>query len=147
MTAPGTTDTDTLAVVIEREVPHPPEKVWRALTRSELIGAWLMETDFEPVVGHRFELRADWGVVSCAVRTVEPPRRLAYTWDADALRSVVTWTLTPTGAGTRLRMEQTGFPADQPRFYGGAKAGWPRFLDALERVLAGLDTAPEGDNP
>jgi YD repeat-containing protein len=130
---------ETLAVRVERELPHPPEKVWRALTQSPLIEEWLIPADFRPVVGHRFDLRADWGVVDCEVREVEPNRTLAYTWDARDLRSVVTWTLTPTAAGTRLRMEQTGFLPEQAQYYQGARAGWPRFLDRLEAVLARID--------
>lgn len=131
--------TGTRSVVVERELPFPAERVWRALTEPHLMGEWLMETTFRPMVGARFDFRADWGAVDCEVRELEPERRLAYSWDAGELRSVVTWTLTPTRAGTRLRMEQTGFAADQPRYYGGAKAGWPRFLDALEAVLGRMD--------
>ena len=53
--------TGTRTVVVEREIPHPPEKIWRALTQPHLIEEWLMKNDFKPVVGHRFNLRADWG--------------------------------------------------------------------------------------
>src|SRR5690606_4363616 len=112
----------------------PAEQIWCALTQPHLIEEWLMKSTFRPVVGHRFDMRADWGAIDCEVRAVEPERSLSYTWDVGELRSVVTWTLTPTRSGTRLRMEQTGFRADQPQFSGGAKAGWPRFLDGLERV-------------
>ncbi len=70
---------------------------------------------------------------------VEPNRSLSYTWGAYGLESVVTWTLTPTGAGTHLRMEQSGFATDRPQNYNGAKAGWARFLTQLEQVLAGLE--------
>ncbi|RAI02282.1 polyketide cyclase [Acuticoccus sediminis] len=133
------TSTETLSVVVEREFPHAPEKIWRALTQPHLIEEWLMKTDFAPVVGHRFDMRAEWGAVGCEVLEIEPQRALAYSWVAHGLDSVVTWTLTPTTGGTRLRMEQTGFRRDQRQAYGGAKAGWPRFLDKLEDVLAGLD--------
>jgi uncharacterized protein YndB with AHSA1/START domain len=127
---------ETLSVVVEREIPHPPEKIWRALTEPHLIEEWLMKNEFKPVVGHRFNLSAEWGSVACQVLAVEPNKTLSYTWGDDVLKSVVTWTLTPTGAGTNLRMEQSGFPPNQPRYYGGAKAGWPRFLANLEQVLA-----------
>lgn len=131
--------TETRAVVVERDVPHPPEKIWRALTQSHLIGEWLMKTEFKPEMGHRFRFTADWGEVACEVRAVEEHKLLEYSWDAGDLRSVVTWTLAPTDTGTRLRMEQAGFRKDQPNYYGGARAGWPRFFDKLERVLAGMD--------
>ena len=131
--------TGTRTVVMERELPHPPEKVWRALTQSALIEEWLMKNDFKPVVDHRFNLRGDWGAVDCQVLTLEPDKTLSYTWNAYGLESVVTWTLTPTSTGTHLRMEQSGFPADQPQFYEGAKSGWPRFFAALEQVVARID--------
>lgn len=129
---------ETRAVVIERELPHPPEKIWRALTQPELIAEWLMKNDFKPVRGHRFDLRADWGTVDCEVLEVEPNKLLSYTWASYDLKSVVTWTLTPTRAGTRLRMEQSGFPPDRPQYYQGAQSGWPHFLAAMEQVLARL---------
>jgi uncharacterized protein YndB with AHSA1/START domain len=133
------TSTATLSVVVEREVPFPPEKVWRALTRPRLIQEWLMENDFAPVVDHRFNVRADWGVVDCQVLAVEPNKTLSYTWDTKDLESVVTWTLTPTRTGTHLRMEQSGFRPDQQPYYQGAKGGWPRFFAALEQVLGRID--------
>ena len=101
------------SVVVERDLPHPPEKVWRALTEGHLIGEWLgMRAEgFEAVEGRAFALRGEWGGVDCAVLEVEPGQRLAWRWDhpsedpAFDLRSTVTFTLTPLGAGTRLRVE------------------------------------------
>src|ERR1700742_551438 len=129
MTDPAT---ETLSVIVEREVPFPAEKIWRALTQPHLIEEWLMKNDFTPVVDHRFNLRADWGTVDCQVLTVEPNKTLSYTWAARGLESVVTWTLTPTSSGTRLRMEQLGFRADQQQAYQGAKYGWQQFFAKLE---------------
>lgn len=131
--------TDTRSVVVEREFPYPPEKLWRALTQPHLIEDWLMKCDFKPVVGHAFDLRFEWSVVDCQVLEVEQDKRLSYTWGDDDLKTVVTWTLTPTNVGTHLRMEQSGFQKGQPRYYGGAKAGWPRFFDNIEQVLAGME--------
>ncbi len=131
--------TETLSVVVERDIPHSPEKIWRALTQPHLIEEWLMKNDFKPVVGHGFNLRADWGAVDCKVRAVEPNKTLSYTWAAYGLESVVTWTLTPTRAGTHLRMEQSGFRADQQQAYQGAKFGWQKFFGNLEQVLARID--------
>jgi uncharacterized protein YndB with AHSA1/START domain len=131
--------TETRSVVVEREIPFPPEKIWRALTQPHLIEEWLMKNDFKPVVDHRFNLSADWGGVDCRVRAVEPNKTLSYTWDTKDLRSVVTWTLTPTRTGTHLRMEQTGFQADQRQYYQGATVGWQRFLTNLEQVLTRAD--------
>jgi uncharacterized protein YndB with AHSA1/START domain len=132
-------ETETRSVVVEREVPFPPEKIWRALTQPHLIEEWLMKNDFKPAVDHRFTFRGDWGSVDCRVLEVEPNRSLAYTWDAMGLESVVTWTLTRTSSGTHLRMEQAGFRRDQEQAYQGAKFGWQRFFGALEDVLARAD--------
>ena len=136
MTKPAS---EALSVVVEREMPHPPEKIWRALTEPHLIEEWLMNNDFKPVVDHRFNLRADWGAVDCQVMAVEPNKTLSYTWAAYGLESVVTWTLTPTSSGTRLRMEQSGFRPDQQQAYQGAKGGWRKFFASLEQVLARTD--------
>ncbi len=138
------TATETLSVVVERELPFPPEKIWRALTQPHLIAEWLMKNDFAPVVDHRFSLRMDpqpnWnGVVDCQVLVVEPNKTLSYTWGALGVASVVTWTLTPTSSGTRLRMEQSGFRPDQQQNYQGAKYGWQKFFANLEQVLARTD--------
>ena len=132
------TATETRSVVVEREIAFPPEKIWRALTQPHLIEEWLMKNDFRPVLGHRFNLRADWGAVDCQVQEVEPNKTLSYSWAAYGLESVVTWTLTPTSKGTRLRMEQSGFRPDQQQAYGGAKAGWHQFFAKLEQVLTRL---------
>jgi len=138
--------TEARAVVVEREIPHPPEKIWRALTQPILIEEWLMKNDFEPVVGHRFNLRGDWGgVLDCEVLAVEANRRLAYTWnfahddEAYALQSVVTLTLTPTDKGTHLRMEQAGFRPSQKQAFHGANYGWQENLAKLEGVVDRLD--------
>jgi uncharacterized protein YndB with AHSA1/START domain len=127
---------ETRSVVVEREMPFPPEKIWRALTQPHLIEEWLMKSDFELVVGHDFKFRADWGAVDCQVLAIEPHRMLSYTWSAFGLASVVTWTLTPTSTGTHLRMEQSGFGADQEQAYQGARYGWKKFVADLEKVLA-----------
>jgi uncharacterized protein YndB with AHSA1/START domain len=130
---------DARSVVVEREMPFPPAKIWRALTEPHLIQEWLMQTDFKPILGHDFTFRGDWGSVDCRVRAVEPNKTLSYTWNAMGLESVVLWTLTPTPTGTHLRMEQSGFRADQQQAYQGAKHGWQRFFGALEQVLARAD--------
>jgi uncharacterized protein YndB with AHSA1/START domain len=137
---------ETRTVVVERDLPHPPQKLWRALTQPHLIEEWLMKNEFKPVVGHRFHLSGEWGgVLDCEVLAVEPDKMLSYTWDfahddpAYNLNSVVTFTLTPTSTGTHLRMEQSGFRPDQKQAFGGAHAGWKQFFDKLDEVLARED--------
>ena len=138
--------TEIRSVIVEREIPHPPEKLWRALTQPHLMEEWLMKNDFKPAVGHRFNLRGEWGgVLDCEVLSIEPQKTLSYTWNfkhedaAYDLSSVVTFTLTPTSTGTHLRMEQAGFRPDQKQAFGGAHAGWKTFFEKLEQVTGRLD--------
>ena len=130
--------TDTRSVVLERDLPFPPEKVWRTLTETPLLDQWLMESDFAPQVGRRFRFTAEWGTVAGEVLSVEPNTRLSYTWNAMGLDSVVTWTLTPGGNGTHLRLKHAGFRPDQNQAYQGATYGWQKFLVQLEQVTAKL---------
>ncbi len=137
------------SIVVERVIPHPPEKVWRVLTQQALLAPFLMENDFEPVVGHRFNFRArpvmGWnGITDCEVLVVQPPSRLAYSWNAsgdqaaDGLKTTVTWTLTPQGEGTHVRMEQSGFRPQDEGGFKGMSGGWPGILAGVERVAGGL---------
>ena len=131
-------------LVVERTFPHPQEKLWRALTESSLLAQWMMNNDFAPVPGRHFQFRADpqpnWsGIVDCEVLAVEPMQRLSYNWGVgdpqSGMQWVVLWTLTPVDGGTHVRMEQTGFTADQQGAYQGANYGWQKFFGGLEKVL------------
>ena len=145
-TAPAATPTK--SIIVERMMPHPPQKVWRALTQSAMIENWLMKNDFEPVVGRAFTFRATpvpgWsGVTNCKVLTVEPFTRLAYTWgdgtESDSgLKTVVTWTLEETSEGCFVRMEHSGFRPQDEGGYKGMGGGWPRIVERLETVAGEL---------
>ena len=135
--------TYTHTLVIEKELPYAPEKIWRALTQGPLIKEWLMDNDFQPIVGHSFNFRStpvpNWdGIINSEVLIIEPHKRLSFSWSSMGMDSVVVWTLTATGGGTLLRMEQSGFPSDQSAAYKGATYGWQKFIGNLERVVAGL---------
>jgi uncharacterized protein YndB with AHSA1/START domain len=134
---------DVRTVTVERQLPFAPAKVWRALTQPHLMAEWLMQNDFVPAVGHRFQLRGEWGgVLDCAVLVIEPEKTLSYTWNhahADAaynLESVVTFTLKAADGGTHLKVEQAGFRPEQKQAFGGARAGWGQFLGKLDALLA-----------
>ena len=132
------------AVIIERDFPHPPEKIWRALTQGSLIKDWLMDNDFEPVAGHKFTFRStpvpNWnGIIDCEVLALEPNKKLSYSWGSMGMASVVDWTLSATARGTLVRMEQSGFGPDQDAAYKGATWGWTKFMGNLERVVAGME--------
>jgi uncharacterized protein YndB with AHSA1/START domain len=138
------------AIVVERLMPHPPEKIWRALTEAHLIEQWLMQNDFEPRLRAEFMFRArpmgDWdGTVRCVVTAFDPPRRLSFSWTGgsvsnpkhgSALDSVVEWVLSPEPAGTRVRMEHSGFKPRNEMAFEAMSSGWPRGLERLEQVSA-----------
>ncbi len=142
--AGNTAEKPSRTLVIEKELPYPPEKIWRALTQGALIQEWLMDNDFEPVVGHRFNFRAtpvpNWsGVIESEVLELEPNKKLSYRWNTMGLEGVVAWTLVETSGGTLLRLEHSGFGVDQEANYKGAKYGWQKFIGGLERVVAELE--------
>jgi uncharacterized protein YndB with AHSA1/START domain len=142
-------DAATRSIVIERLLPYPPEKIWRALTQSSLIEEWLMKNDFAPEVGHHFTFRATplpgWsGVVNCEVVTIEAPHRLAYRWgdgtESDSgLVTLVTWTLHAREAGTLVRMEQSGFRDKDEHAHKRMGGGWPHVMERLEQVAGGVE--------
>jgi uncharacterized protein YndB with AHSA1/START domain len=136
-------------IALETVYAHPPERVWRALTDPQELSAWLMPNDFAQTVGHKFQFnigpQLGWrGIVDCEVLEVDPPRRLAYSWQGDPKQrgTTVTWILTPTpDGGTRLKLEHTGFRglsgALLKRMLGG---GWKKKLRTLLAAL--LDGKP-----
>jgi uncharacterized protein YndB with AHSA1/START domain len=143
MSASATTEPQSICV--EYDLPHSPSKVWRALTESGSLAAWLMPNDIRPVVGHKFTFTAQpmpgWdGVVHCEVLEVEPQKLLRYSWcggaEASRLDSVVTWTLTPTPRGTTLALEHSGFLPRNAFALEVMSKGWRgKMVDRLKEVL------------
>jgi uncharacterized protein YndB with AHSA1/START domain len=136
-------------LVIERTFAHSPEKLWRALTESQLLAQWLMNNDFESTVGRKFQFRSNpvpgWdGLIHCEVLIVEPSKRLSYTWSSMGADFVVGFTLTPADGGTHLRMEQSGFRPEHQAAYKGATYGWQHFLANLEGLLERQEQASIG---
>lgn len=107
------------SIEIERIYPHPPELVWRALTTRELLAEWLMENDFEPVVGHEFTFRTEPGpgfdgIVRCEVLELDAPgtdggANMLLSWRGGPIDTQVRFTVQRVAGGSRLRMEQSGF--------------------------------------
>lgn len=133
---------ETLA--FEFDLPHPPAKVWRALTEPALLSAWLL-----PVMNHRLEEGADFtftappqpgwdGIVNCRFLAIEQGKSLSWSWVVGDIDTVVTFTLTPTESGTRLMLVQSGFTSDQKRNFGGARYGWNMMGGKLHEVLEQL---------
>jgi uncharacterized protein YndB with AHSA1/START domain len=138
----ATPDTKTLS--LEYEFPHPPAKVWRALTERDLLARWLMSNDMNATVGASFTFSmkpvGGWdGIVRGEVLESEPPKRLSYTWRSAGVDTVVTWTLAATsGGGTKLSLEQSGVPSNAQAFEG-ARHGWQHMAgQKLGEVLTQL---------
>jgi uncharacterized protein YndB with AHSA1/START domain len=135
------------AISFEFDLQHSAEKVWRALTDPALLAEWLLpvvDLELEPGAAFMFKTQPypGWdGTVNCRLLEIEVQRKLSYTWvvgDDMELDTVVTFTLTPTGSGTRLSLVQSGFRPDQKQNFGGARYGWKmmggKLVDLLARI-------------
>ena len=127
-------------LVFEEIFPYPLETVWRALTDSEALAAWLMPNDFVPRIGHRFSLRSPaipgWlGRAECRVLEMDPPRRMVWSWQsADAGGpTTLTFELSTVPAGTRVRLRHAG-EAD-PTTADLIRSRWPVKLRDLQGFL------------
>jgi len=138
-------------IMVDEVFPHAPETIWKTLTTGSLIGRWLMEpTGFEAVEGTRFTFRTKpagaWdGTIHCQVVEAIPNERLAYSWRGgddgnvgygSRLDTVVTWTLSRKGSGTRLRLIHSGFIT--PRNEAALKAmgdGWRKVLPRIGAII------------
>lgn len=101
---------------------HPVEKVWERLTDAKQLSQWLMQNNFKPVVGHKFQFHAKPalkmgfdGNIYCEVLEIVPFKKISYSWKGGpgkgkiTLDSTVVWTLTKKANGTELTIEHTGF--------------------------------------
>ncbi len=137
---------------LQRRYPHPPQKVWVAITDRVALAEWLMPNDFAPVVGHRFTFQVDpfksySGITDCEVLEVDPPRRLVYSWTPRAIAapgkspqpSTVTWTLEPHADGTILTLEHDGLTAAYPfwLFRFMLRFGWGTMVKRWIPAVAG----------
>ena len=132
----------TESISFEFDLPHSPEKVWRALTDPMLLEQWLLPViGFELAPGAAFTLRAQpqpgWdGIVNCRLLEIEMHRKLSWSWVVGDIDTVVVFTLTPTAAGTQLSLVQSGFRPTQRQNWGGARYGWKMMSGKLVDVLA-----------
>jgi len=136
-----TAQSQTESISFEFDLPHRPEKVWRALTDPSLLAEWLL-----PVVGLALEPGAQFvfrapphpgwdGSVYCRILESEAHRKLSYTWVVGDIDTVVTFTLMPAASGTRLSLVQSGFKSTQKRNFNGARYGWKMMAGNLEDLL------------
>jgi uncharacterized protein YndB with AHSA1/START domain len=127
---------------------HPVERVWHYISSPELMAQWLMENDFKPVVGHKFQFKTRArpgfdGNIYCEVLNVVPNELLSYSWKGGPVKgkitldSVVIFTLSPQGTGTRLVLEQNGFDGLKNLMaYFSMNIGWnTKIRKRLEEML------------
>lgn len=141
-------------IEVEEFLPHPPAKVWRALTEPELIARWLMENDFQAVVGHQFQMRGIpvpavgfSGLVASEVLELDAGKRLRISWrdanSGNSLNSTVTWSISPEDTGTRFFLVHEGFNPNDPTHVASHRimsGGWRnQVLPRLVQTLAELD--------
>ena len=111
----------------QKEIKHTwyfkqsPQEVWEYLTKPELLEQWLMKSDFQPIVGHKFHFIGgcdhgeDKAAAYCEVLEVNPYSLLSYSWQANSVKdnkpfnSKVVWTIIPKENGTELELAHTGF--------------------------------------
>ena len=139
-TAPSQTE----SLSFDFDLPHLPEKVWRALTDPGLLAEWLLpvfDLKLEPGAAFAFKTQPypGWdGTVHCRLLEIEAQRKLSYAWVVGDMDTVVTFTLTPTASGTQLSLVQSGFRPAQKQNFGGARYGWKmmggRLVDLLART-------------
>jgi uncharacterized protein YndB with AHSA1/START domain len=118
-----------------RRLPHPPEKVWRALTEPDHLAAWFPTTiEGERAVGAplRFAHRDDAAPpIQGRMLACDPPSLLEFQWgDDETLRFEVR----PDGDGSVLTLVNT---FDQVGKAARDAAGWHACLDVLAYHLDG----------
>ncbi|WP_067564380.1 SRPBCC family protein [Nocardia acidivorans] len=134
------------AVEIGRFFARPPEVVWEALTRPEVMERWFARTvGFEAEVGTRFILvfpTEPPSEVAAEVLVARPGEQLTYSWiymrPESKVRWVVDWTVQPQGRGTRLLLTQTGFDIEDKRGKMARNAmerGWRNLMPKLAAVI------------
>ena len=141
-----TAPSQTGSISFEFDLPHSPEKVWRALTDPALLAEWLLPVvnlslKLEPGAAFTFKTQPypGWdGTVNCRLLEIEAQSKLSYTWVVGDIDTVVTFALTPMASGTRLSLVQSGFRPDQKQNFGGARYGWKlmggKLVDLLARI-------------
>ena len=129
---------------MQKEIKHTwffnqaPQEVWEYLTKPELIEQWLMKTDFQPIIGHKFRFICN-NTAYCEVLEIEPFSKLSYSWQANSVNSnkpfdsKVVWTLAPKENGTELQLQHNGFTLLEDAV--SHENGWNKCLDRMTKML------------
>lgn len=128
------------ALLFVRDLTHPPERVWAALTRPEQLRQWAPyapDRDLARVGPATLTMIDGMSDAELAtdVQRAEPPSVLEYRWGDDLL----TWELSPRGTGTRLTLRQT---VSAPDWMPKLAAGWHICLVVAEHFMAGRPIGP-----
>ena len=123
----------------ERQLSHPVEKVWAALTNPAQLAQWLAPGEIALTLGGRVYLAFTDGdsVIAGQVTAIAPPRLLEFTWtDKDDDFGFVRWELMAEAGSTRLVLTHT-VPEAARAFGLPALAGWHTLLEQLVALLDG----------
>jgi uncharacterized protein YndB with AHSA1/START domain len=127
-------------IVVEQSFPVPPEAVWRAITKPDLMRQWYFEPieDFRPEVGFetQFDIEVNGRIFrhQWEVTEVEPGTSITYTWRYEGFPGLgaTQWKLSETDEGAKLIVISTGiesFSQDIPEFTReSGQAGWEYFI-------------------
>ena len=135
---------------MQKEIKHTwhfnqsPQVVWEYLTKTELLEQWLMKTDFQPIVGHKFHFIGGCNndgksIANCEVLEVKPYTLLSYSWQANSIydnkpfNSKVVWTLIPNENGTEMQLVHTGFTMLEDAI--AHNDGWTRIGNKMVEFL------------
>ena len=128
-------DGEQWTLIVVRELRHPPEKVWTALTAPASLREWApFDADANlGTTGSTVKLTAIGAptlqVSETRVTRADAPKVLEYNWGSQNLR----WELEPSGGGTRLTLWHN---IDR-RFISMGAAGWHICLDVLDHLIDG----------
>jgi uncharacterized protein YndB with AHSA1/START domain len=138
-------DGETATLSFERELPHPPEDVWEALTDPEQLAEWFMaKATIDGRAGGSVEMWTGVSQLHWTGRILvwQPPRVYEYEWNAEPRaelptgeRSIVRWELEPKGAGTLLKLTHRRLTKGTAR---GFAPGTHAYLDRLAAQLDGM---------
>ena len=126
---------DNWTLILVRELHHPPEKVWQALTDPAHLREWApFDADGNlGTIGAKVKLTTVGAptpqVSETTVTRADAPKVLEYKWGGFHIR----WELEALGGGTRLTL----WASIDRRFIAMGAAGWHIALDVLDRLLAG----------
>jgi len=138
-------------IVVDEVFPHAPETIWKTLTSGALMARWIdmTPTGFEPLKGNRFTFQTTaggaWdGVIHCEVLEVIPNERLVFSWKSgnegnvgygSRVDTIVTFTLSRTQNGARLRLVHSGFvlPKNETAFKNMGE-GWKKVVRSIGTI-------------